>query len=74
MAWIIVRPGGLTNDPKTGKGFITEEKNVVGAIARMDVAELVVKALFSGKVDGKVVSALDADRVTSSVEYEAIEL
>lgn len=74
MEWIIIRPGGLTNDDATGQGFVTEEKGVVGAIARKDVAELVAKALFSGKVDGKVVSALDTDRVTSSVEYEAVPL
>ena len=74
MTWIIIRPGGLTNDPATGKGFLTEEKGVVGAIAREDVATLVAKALFSDKIDNKVVSALDRERVTSDVAYEMITL
>ena len=64
----------MTNDDATGNGFVTESKEVIGAIARKDVAELVAKALFSGKVDGKVLSALDEDRVTSSVEYAKIDL
>ena len=46
----------------------------MGSIAREDVATLVAKALFSDKVDNQVVSALDADKVTSSVQYEAIQL
>jgi uncharacterized protein YbjT (DUF2867 family) len=74
MTWIIVRPGGLTNDTATGKGFITQEKLVVGSIAREDVATLVAKAVFSDKVDNTVVSALDEAKVTSTVEYEAIAL
>jgi uncharacterized protein YbjT (DUF2867 family) len=74
MTWIIIRPGGLTNDAATGNAFVTAEKGVVGSIAREDVATLVAKALFSDKVDNQVVSALDADKVTSSVQYEAIQL
>eukprot|EP00892_Ulva_mutabilis_P003818 jgi/Ulvmu1/1808/UM119_0026.1 len=74
MDWVIIRPGGLTNDPATGKWFVTENPRVCGAIAREDVAELVCKALFSDKVNNKVISALDADRVQTTVEYEAIDL
>lgn len=74
MEWVIIRPGGLTNDPATGKWFVTENAGVCGAIAREDVAELVCKALFSDKVNNKVISALDADRVQTSVEYVAIDL
>lgn len=74
MEWVIVRPGGLTNDPATGKWFATENTGVCGAIAREDVADVVCKALFSDKVNNKVISVLDIDRVQTSVEYEAIEL
>jgi uncharacterized protein YbjT (DUF2867 family) len=74
MTWVIVRPGGLTNDPATGNWFVTENEGVCGAITRMDVAEVVAKALFTDALDNKIVAALDSDRVTTSVEYEAIAL
>lgn len=74
MTWTIIRPGGLTDDEPTGKGFVTENKGVCGAIARADVAPLIAKALFTDKLDGKVVSACDEGRVTSTVEYEKMAL
>jgi len=54
MAFVIVRPGGLTNDPASGNGVLTESTSVAGSISRDDVAALVVKALLSKKADGKV--------------------
>ena len=54
MQWTIIRPGGLKSEPATGKGILTEDRSICGAINREDVAELVVKALFSDKTDGKV--------------------
>ena len=53
---------------------MTESASVCGAISRRDVADLVAKALFSDKADGKVLSAVDADRVTTNVEYETLSL
>ena len=57
MQWTIIRPGGLKSEPATGSGILTEDRSICGAINREDVAELVVKALFSDKSDGKVRSA-----------------
>lgn len=54
MAFTIIRPGGLKNEPGTGTCILTEDPSVCGAIHREDVADLVVKALFSSKADGKV--------------------
>lgn len=54
MAFVIIRPGGLTNDPASGNGVLTESTSVAGSISRDDVAALVVKALLSKKADGKV--------------------
>lgn len=54
MQWTIIRPGGLKNDPPTGSGVLTTDKSICGAINREDVADLVVKALFSDKATGKV--------------------
>lgn len=74
MDWVIIRPGGLVNDEPTGKGFVTESTAVCGAISRRDVADLVAKALFSDKADGKVLSAVDAGRVTTEAEFETLSL
>jgi uncharacterized protein YbjT (DUF2867 family) len=74
MDWVIIRPAGLLNDPMTGKGFLTEEPGVCGAIAREDVAELIAKVLFSDKADGKVLSAVDTDRITTDVAYEPLAI
>jgi uncharacterized protein YbjT (DUF2867 family) len=64
MAYTIIRPGGLTNDAATGSGKLTADTSVCGSIARADVADLVVKALFSPKTDNKVGAA--AGPTTSS--------
>eukprot|EP00983_Pelagomonas_calceolata_P100379 1158561-Pelagomonas_calceolata.AAC.1 len=53
MAFVIIRPGGLTNDPASGNGVLTESTTTAGSISRDDVAALVVKALLSKKADGK---------------------
>ena len=54
MDFTIVRPGGLKNETGTGQGVLTENPSVCGAIHREDVADLVIKALFSSKANGKV--------------------
>jgi hypothetical protein len=58
MDYTIVRPGGLKNEVGTGKGVLTEDNRVCGAIHREDVADLIIKALFSSKADGKVCLSL----------------
>ena len=47
---------------------------VCGSINRADVADLVVRALRSGKADGKVVSAVDKDQVFGAPQFEVLEL
>ena len=54
MTYTIIRPGGLKNEAGTGQGVLTEDNTVCGAIHREDVADLIVKALFSKETDGKV--------------------
>jgi len=46
--WVIVRPGALTNDPKTGKyraGFPVTDKSIRGSISRADVADFMLRQL-----------------------------
>ena len=54
MQWTIIRPGGLKTEAATGTGVLTEDKSICGAINREDVADLVVRSIFSDKTDGKV--------------------
>lgn len=54
MQFTIIRPGGLKTQPATGRGVLTEDNNVCGAIHREDVADLLVTALFSNKTNNKV--------------------
>lgn len=74
MSWVIIRPGGLNNEPATGRGILTESKKVCGAISRSDLADLVVKALVSGATDKKILAASDSEQVFGSPEYEVFEL
>ena len=60
MTYTIIRPGGLKNEAGTGQGVLTEDNTVCGAIHREDVADLIVKALFSKETDGKVRCLADA--------------
>lgn len=74
MKWVIIRPGGLKTEAPTGKGVLTENKTVCGAITRSDVADLVVKALRSDKSDNKILSAVDSEQVFGTPSYEPLAL
>lgn len=74
MSWVIIRPGGLNNEAATGRGILTESRQVCGAISRSDLAELVVKALVSGATDKKILAAVDTEQVFGSPEYEVFEV
>lgn len=46
LDWIIIRPGGLTDGPRTGKyAFGTQKSLKAGQVSRADVAEFVLKQL-----------------------------
>mmetsp|Transcript_34579 Transcript_34579/g.87460 ORF Transcript_34579/g.87460 Transcript_34579/m.87460 type:complete len:266 (-) Transcript_34579:262-1059(-) len=68
MAWVIIRPGGLSDDPATGSGVLTESTSTSGYVTRADVAQCVVKALFSKKADGKILSCVDKSKATGTTE------
>ena len=54
MEFVIIRPGGLKNEPSTGAGILTEDNSVCGAIHREDLADLVISCLFSDNAENKV--------------------
>jgi putative NADH-flavin reductase len=48
LEWIIVRPGALTNGPRTGfyrSGFSSTDRTIKGKISRADVADFMLKQL-----------------------------
>lgn len=47
LDWIIVRPGGLRNTPKTSKYRHGLDKTISGNISRADVAEFMLKQIIS---------------------------
>ena len=59
MNWTIIRPGVLKTEPMTGSAILTKDNMAIGSIHREDVADLTVKALFSPKMEKKVLSAFD---------------
>lgn len=68
LTYVIIRPGGLSNDPASGKAILTEDASASGMITREDVATLVCKALFSKKADNKVLTAIDLTRTPGAPE------
>lgn len=47
LDWVIVRPGGLTDGPRTGKYRAGLDPSISGRISRADVAEFMLKQLDS---------------------------
>lgn len=47
---------------------------VCGSISREDVAELAIKALLSDKANGKILTAIDKDKVFGGSTYEVYNL
>lgn len=61
LAWTIVRPSGLKDDPKSGYYVAKEHiKAKKAIIARADVADLIVKELIEPKLIGKAVTITKA--------------
>lgn len=76
MTFVIIRPGGLKTEEKTGNAVLTEDKTVCGAVTRADVAELVAKALFSDNCNNKVLSCVDPNMLmeSSPKDFEVFQL
>eukprot|EP00217_Crustomastix_stigmatica_P003850 CAMPEP_0183790160 /NCGR_PEP_ID=MMETSP0803_2-20130417/834_1 /TAXON_ID=195967 /ORGANISM="Crustomastix stigmata, Strain CCMP3273" /LENGTH=272 /DNA_ID=CAMNT_0026034351 /DNA_START=48 /DNA_END=866 /DNA_ORIENTATION=+ len=74
MDFVIVRPGGLKSEPKTGTAVLTEDTTVCGAIHREDVAALVCDVLLSDKANGKVLSAVDEAQLFDQPDFAKFEL
>ena len=57
LDWVIVRPGGLTDDPARGEyTFGTEDSIMAGSIPRADLAEFVIKQVIEDQFIHKAVA------------------
>ncbi|GFR52137.1 hypothetical protein Agub_g14652 [Astrephomene gubernaculifera] len=74
LAYVIIRPGGLMSEPASASAILTEDASASGMIAREDVADLVVRALFSKKADGKVLTAIDPAKVPAAPQRTPFQL
>ncbi|KAK3233016.1 hypothetical protein CYMTET_56660 [Cymbomonas tetramitiformis] len=67
LTYTIVRPGGLSNEPPSGKLIVSGEDTLFGTdnesgreISRDQVAEICVEALFQGAADNKVIEIVSS--------------
>lgn len=56
---VILRPGGMTSDPPTGKAIRTEDRMAMGVITRADLARLVIECLDDPSTNGHVYHTVD---------------
>ncbi len=59
LDYTILRPGGLTREPASGTGIMTEDHGVMGSISRAELGALVVKALDDDSTIGKILHTID---------------
>lgn len=62
LAWTIVRPGSLTDDPGTGLVEVSTELGRRGSITRDDVAEVLLVTLDAPETAGLTFEAFEGDR------------
>jgi uncharacterized protein YbjT (DUF2867 family) len=61
LAWTIVRPGSLTDDPGTGRVRVTEELGNRGAVPRDDVAAVLLATLVDRAAVGRTFELFAGD-------------
>jgi uncharacterized protein YbjT (DUF2867 family) len=59
LDYTIVRPGGLTDDPGTGKVQVAEALETGGRVSRDDVAAVIAEALTADNTIGKAFDLLN---------------
>jgi uncharacterized protein YbjT (DUF2867 family) len=59
LDWTILRPGGMTSDPASGTGIMTEDHGVMGVINREDLATLAIRCLDDTQTVGRIYHTID---------------
>ncbi|GAB3045410.1 SDR family oxidoreductase [Virgibacillus ainsalahensis] len=67
LAYTILRPGGLTDDPGKGKVNLQEKIEEFGKVTREDVASVLVQILTSKEAENKVFELLEGDTPVSDL-------
>lgn len=62
MAWTVLRPGALTDEPGTGRVRLGESLGDHGSVPRADVARVAVTALRRGAAERRALELLSGDR------------
>jgi uncharacterized protein YbjT (DUF2867 family) len=61
LDYTILRPGGLSSDPGTGTGVLTEDHSHMGVIMTADLGRLVVECLDDDSTIGHIYHATDPE-------------
>ncbi|MBM4197900.1 MAG: SDR family oxidoreductase [Gammaproteobacteria bacterium] len=59
LDWVILRPGGMTDDPASGTAVKTEDHMKMGVIHRADLARIVVDCLDDPATNGRIFHTVD---------------
>src|SRR3954451_9247511 len=61
LDWTIVRPGGLTDEPGSGRVAIAERLDRRGSVPRLDVAEVLLECLTTPRTVHRTFELLEGD-------------
>ncbi|MEJ2666108.1 MAG: SDR family oxidoreductase [Deinococcales bacterium] len=61
LGWTVLRPGGLTDEPGSGRVRLGENLGESGSVPRTDVARVAVAALRLGVAEGRALELLSGD-------------
>lgn len=59
LAWTILRPGLLRDEPPTGNSWLRQRTDIAGSINRSDVALVILDLLADDATIGKAYSVID---------------
>jgi len=61
LDYTILRPGGMNSEPATGRGMLSEDRNMMGTIHRADLAQLILDCLDDESAIGKIYATVDRE-------------
>ena len=61
LDYTILRPGGMLSEPATGRGMLSEDRNLMGTIHRADLAQLILDCLDDVATIGKIYATVDRE-------------
>jgi nucleoside-diphosphate-sugar epimerase len=74
LTYTIIRPGGLSSEPATGRGVLTTDPRISGTIHRADVAQLVCQCIGAEPAYNQVFAAVDRELLHSQIPFTPVQL